>query len=53
MPTGAADSLREYLHGDYLSLYTVADELATVRLLTIRYHRQLSFDFAGLCPAGN
>lgn len=35
MPTGAADSLREYLHGDYLMLYTVADELATVYLLTI------------------
>ena len=53
MPTGAADSLREYLHGDYLMLYTVADELATIYLLTIRHHRQLSFDFAGLWPAGN
>nr|WP_306441885.1 type II toxin-antitoxin system RelE/ParE family toxin [Methyloversatilis sp. XJ19-49] len=39
MPTGAADSLREYLHGDYLLLYTVADDLATVYLLTIRHHR--------------
>lgn len=53
MPTGATDSLREYLHGDYLMLYTVADELGTVYLLTIRHHRQLSFDFAGLWPAGN
>lgn len=53
MPTGAADSLREYLHGDYLMLYTVVDELATVYLLTIRHHRQLSFDFAGLWPAAN
>lgn len=53
MPTGAADSLREYLHGDYLMLYTVADELATVYLLTIRHHRLLSFDFAGLWRAGN
>jgi len=53
MPTAAADSLREYLHGDYLMLYTVVDELATVYLLTIRHHRQLSFDFAGLWPAGN
>ncbi len=53
MPTGAADSLREYLHGDCLMLYTVTDELATVYLLTIRHHRQLSFDFAGLWPAGN
>jgi len=53
MPPGTADSLREYLHGDYLMLYTVVDELATVYLLTIRHHRQLSFDFAGLWPAGN
>lgn len=53
MPTGTADSLREYLHGDYLMLYTVADELATVYLLTIRHHRQLSFDFAGLWPMGS
>lgn len=53
MPTAAADSLREYLHGDYLMLYTVADELATVYLLTIRHHRQLSFDFAGLWSAGS
>lgn len=53
MATGAADSLREYLHGDYVMLYTVADELATVCLLTIGHHRQLSFDFAGLWPAGN
>ncbi|WP_430435326.1 type II toxin-antitoxin system RelE/ParE family toxin [Methyloversatilis sp.] len=53
MPTGTADSLREYLHGDYLTLYTVADELATLYLLTIRHHRQLSFDFAGLWPMGN
>lgn len=53
MPAGAADSVREYLHGDYLMLYTVADELATVYLLTIRHHRQLSFDFAGLWPMGS
>lgn len=53
MPTGAAHSLREYLHGDYLMLYTVADELATVYLLTIRHHRQLSFDFSGLWSAEN
>ncbi|WP_306478212.1 type II toxin-antitoxin system RelE/ParE family toxin [Methyloversatilis sp.] len=53
MPTGAADSLREYLHGDYLMLYTVADDVATLYLLTIRHHRQMSFDFAGLWPAGN
>lgn len=53
MPTGAADSLREYLHGDYLMLYTLADELAAVYLLTIRHHRQLSFDFERLWSAGS
>ncbi|MBL8475057.1 MAG: type II toxin-antitoxin system RelE/ParE family toxin [Methyloversatilis sp.] len=53
MPTDAADSLRENLHGDYLMLYTAADDVATVYLLTIRHHRQLSFDFAGLWPAGS
>jgi hypothetical protein len=52
-PTGAADSLCEYLHGDCLTLLTVADELATVYLLTIRHHWQLSFDFAGLWPMGS
>lgn len=43
---GAADSLREYLHGDYLVLYTVVD--STVHLLSIRHQRQLSFAFAKL-----
>ena len=50
LPVGAANALREYLHGDYLMLYTVIDETATVYLLPIRHHRQLSFDFAGLWP---
>lgn len=53
MPTGAAEAIREYLHSDYLMLYTVADDVATVYLLTIRYHRQMLFDFAGLWPAGS
>lgn len=53
MPTGAAEAIREYMHGEYLVLYFVADDVATVYLLTIRHHRQLSFDFAGLWPAGN
>lgn len=52
MPTAAADSLREYLHGDYPMLDTVADEAATVYLLTIRHHRQLPFDFSGLWSGG-
>jgi hypothetical protein len=51
LPAGAANALREYLHGDYLMLYTFID--ATVYLLSIRHHRQLSFDFAGLWPSAN
>lgn len=48
LPSGAADRLRVYLHGDYLMLYSVVGEV--VYLLSIRHHRQLSFDFAGLWP---
>ena len=48
LPAGAADSLREYLHGDCLVLYSVTDRV--VFLLSIRHHRQLSFDFARLWP---
>jgi len=56
LPAGAPDALREYRHGDYLMLYTVVDAAATeanatVYLLSIRHHRQLSFDFAKLWPA--
>lgn len=53
LPAGAPDALREYLHGDYLMLYTVVDaspEAAAVYLLSIRHHRQLSFDFARFWP---
>jgi hypothetical protein len=53
LPAGAANALREYLHGDYLMLYNVIDATATVYLLSIRHHRQLSFDFAGLWPSAN
>lgn len=57
LPVGAPDALREYLHGDYLILYTVVDAppqtIATVYLLSIRHHRQLSFDFARLWPGAN
>lgn len=56
LPAGAPDALREYLHGDYLMLYTVVDASpeadACVYLLSIRHHRQLSFDFAKLWPTG-
>jgi plasmid stabilization system protein ParE len=53
LPAGAASALREYLHGDYLMLYTAMDTNATVCLLSIRHHRQLSFDFAHLWPGAN
>lgn len=46
LPAGAADALREYLHGDYLVLYTLIG--STAYLLSIRHHRQLSFAFAKL-----
>jgi hypothetical protein len=56
LPPGAPDALREYLHGDYLMLYTVVDaspkDKPTVYLLSIRHHRELSFDFARLWPGG-
>ena len=50
LPTGSPDALREYLHGDYLMLYTISEDDAVVRLLSIRHHRELSFDFARLWP---
>jgi hypothetical protein len=50
LPAGAPDALREYLHCDYLMLYIVDDVGDVVHLLSIRYHRQLSFDFARLWP---
>ena len=46
LPAGAANLLREYLHGDYLMLYTVMDDVGTVFLLSIRHHRQLAYAFA-------
>ncbi|WP_319019919.1 hypothetical protein [Xanthomonas sacchari] len=42
------DALRTYLHGGYVMMYTAVEASATVYLLSIRHHRQLSFDFAGL-----
>jgi plasmid stabilization system protein ParE len=49
LPAGAADGLRVLLHSDYLMLYSVVGEV--VYLLSIRHHRQLSFDFAGIWAA--
>lgn len=46
LPSGAANALREYLHGDDLILYTLTG--STVYLLSIRHHRQLSFAFVKL-----
>ena len=46
LPAATAQSLRVYLHGDYLILYSVMKKV--VYLLSIRHHRQLSFDFEGL-----
>lgn len=51
MPAGAPDALREYLHGDYQMLYAAMEAQETLVLLTIRHHRQLSFDFARLWPS--
>ena len=50
LPPGAADALREYLHGDYLILYALADANHAVYLLSIRHHRELSHAFARLWP---
>ena len=50
LPAGSALALREYLHGDYLILYTTAASDAVVVLLSIRHHRQLTFDFARIWP---
>jgi mRNA-degrading endonuclease RelE of RelBE toxin-antitoxin system len=52
LPTGTSETIREYLHGDYLLLYAVVDTDATVYLLSIRHHRQLSFDFARFWSGG-
>ncbi len=53
LPAGASDALREYLHGDYLMLYAALEANAIVYLLSIRHHRQLSFDFARLWPGAH
>lgn len=50
LPAGTAGALREYLHGDHLILYAAVAPKAMVYLLSIRHHRQISFDFARLWP---
>ena len=53
LPNGVAGALREYLHGDDLILYVMMDAERVVYLLSVRHHRQLSFDFARLWPGGD
>ena len=50
LPVGAADALRVLGSGDDLILYAEEKKSSTVHLLSIRHHRQLSFDFARLWP---
>ncbi len=50
LPADSAHALREYPHGDYRMLYIAMGADATVYLLSILHHRQLSLDFAGLWP---
>ena len=50
LPAGAADGLRVLGSGDYLMLYAEESKSASVPLLSIRHHRQWSFDFARLWP---
>jgi plasmid stabilization system protein ParE len=45
LPPGAADALRLIVLGDYLVLYVMDARKQSVSLLSIRHHRQLSFDF--------
>ena len=40
---GSRATLREYIGGEYIILYAVKGPV--VRLLAIRHHRQLSYDF--------
>ena len=50
MAEGLAANLREYLLSDYLLLYQVDEQRSMVYLLSIRHHRQLSFDFHRMWP---
>jgi plasmid stabilization system protein ParE len=45
---GPEGKVRQLVEGDYLVLYLARKE--SVFLLSIRHHRQLSFDFAGHWP---
>lgn len=45
---GASSELRQLIDGDFVLLYLVRGD--SLFLLSIRHHRQLSFDFAGHWP---
>jgi len=47
--TNGGDQLREYVLENYLLLYAKIDTV--IYLLSIRHHRQLSFDFASHWPS--
>jgi len=49
-PAGTLNALREYLHGDHLLLYAAMEPNEAVYLLSIRHHRELTFDFAAHWP---
>ena len=46
--TGAKGLLRQWIEGDYLLLYLVKAD--AIYLLSIRHHRQLSYDLPGHLP---
>lgn len=51
LPAGAADRLREYLHGDCPILCSSTPPDRVVHLQSVRHRRELSFRFAQLWPA--
>ena len=50
LPAGAAEALRVLGSGDYLIVYALEPASARVFLLSIRHHRQLSFEFETFWP---
>jgi plasmid stabilization system protein ParE len=48
IPTRSLRTLREYVHKNYIILYSVDERSPVIYLLTIRHHRELSFDFEKL-----
>jgi plasmid stabilization system protein ParE len=48
IPTRSLRTLREYIHKNYIILYSVDERSPVIYLLTIRHHRELSFDFEKL-----